>query len=80
MSDLVCIGTFASRLEAEIARGLLASAGIFAVIAGDDCGGELPNLPAGGVGLLVPEDEAPEAVEVLQASATQSGPGAGDGE
>ncbi|MGE5548957.1 MAG: putative signal transducing protein [Bacteroidota bacterium] len=68
MADLVCIGTFPSRTEAEIARGFLESAGIRSAIAADDCGEEYPNmlLGSGGARLLVAKEDAREASEALR--------------
>jgi hypothetical protein len=42
MTDLVTVKTFSSRMEAEIARGLLTSAKIPSTIITDDAGGMFP--------------------------------------
>ncbi len=68
MSDMICVGTFPSRLEAEMAQGLLESAGIRSMIAADDCGGARPHmlLGSGGARLIVLQERAEEAAEVLR--------------
>lgn len=81
MSDQVCVGTFANRAEAEIARGFLESAGILGTIAADDCGGGLPQMSSRtGVRLLVAKDDALEAAEVLRELETLPDRIAGDEE
>ena len=66
------IGTFATRSEAEIAQGLLASAGIDASVSSDDAGGAYPFDLSGGALLLVDEDDAEAASELLANRAGQS--------
>jgi hypothetical protein len=65
--ELVVVKTFASRPEADIAKGALASAGIDAMIQADTAGGMREHLAWSGTGfrLLVREDDAQAALEVL---------------
>jgi hypothetical protein len=62
---LVPIGAFATRSEAEIAQGLLASAGIDASLSADDAGGAFPFDLSGGTKLLVEEDDVEAASQLL---------------
>jgi hypothetical protein len=62
---LVPVATYATRSEAEIVQGLLASAGIDASISADDAGGAYPFVLSGGAQLLVDEDDVEAATEVL---------------
>jgi hypothetical protein len=59
------IRTFVNNFDAEIARSALEAAGIDAMIRSDDCGGTRPHLWMGGVELLVREEDAAQADEVL---------------
>jgi hypothetical protein len=61
----ISIGTFPTRFEAETAQGLLASAGIDAVVASDDAGGAYPFDLSGGAHLLVEESDVEVAAQVL---------------
>ncbi|HEY7004336.1 MAG TPA: DUF2007 domain-containing protein [Gaiellaceae bacterium] len=65
MGQLVAIGTYATRDEAEIVQGLLSSAGIAASIRADDAGGAYPFVLSGGAQVLVDESNAEEASELL---------------
>ena len=65
MGQLITIGTFGTRTEAEIVQGLLASAGIDASISADDAGGAYPFVPSGGAQVLVDESDATAASEIL---------------
>lgn len=67
MSRMTCVATFRTRLEAEMARGLLEVEGIPAIVAADDAGGWRPDLPlvAGGVRLLVRAEDEAAAREIL---------------
>jgi len=60
--------TFATRLEAEFAQGLLESHGIKAMVAVDDCGGMRSHLAftGGGAKLFVLDDEAQRALAILE--------------
>jgi hypothetical protein len=66
VSRLVPIGTFPTRSDAEIAQGLLASAGIEASVSSDDAGGAYPFGFSGGAQLLVDEDDVEAASELLK--------------
>ena len=67
MSDpqLVRIRTFLTRVDADLAAGALAAAGIETMVRPDDCGGTRPHLWSGGVELLVRDEDAAEAEEIL---------------
>jgi Putative prokaryotic signal transducing protein len=65
MGRLVTIGTYATRDEAEIVEGLLASAGIVSSIWADDAGGAYPFVLSGGAQVLVDESDAEEASQLL---------------
>jgi hypothetical protein len=67
MSDeTVILRTYASEMEAEIARMVLDSAGIPAVIHRDDAGGMMPSLQfLRGARLVVRRDHAAAAAEIL---------------
>jgi hypothetical protein len=62
---LVPVAGYATRSEAEIVQGLLASAGIDSSLSADDAGGAYPFVLAGGAQLLVDEDDFEAASEVL---------------
>ena len=63
--DLVVIATFVNNFDAELAHGALEAAGIESLIRADDCGGTRPHLWMGGVELLVREEDAARAGEIL---------------
>jgi hypothetical protein len=69
---LVPVATYATRSEAEIVQGLLASAGIDASISADDAGGAYPFVLSGGAQLLVDEADVEAASEVLASDADGS--------
>lgn len=64
--DAVVVEKFTSRMEAELAAGLLEAEGIQAFVSADDAGGAYPQLQyLRGVELIVfPEDEE-RAREIL---------------
>jgi hypothetical protein len=65
-SDLVVVGTFNDRIEAELAQSALEAAGIESMVRGDDAGGVQPGLwTAEGVDVLVREEDAANAREIL---------------
>ncbi len=68
MTDLVHIKSFASRHEADMARGILESNGIKAIVRGDDYGGLGPHIlyTTGGAHLYVNERDAADAVDILE--------------
>jgi hypothetical protein len=54
VTEFVCVRVFGSRIEAEMARGLLESFGITSWLAADDAGGAYPfQLSGQGVRLMV---------------------------
>lgn len=67
-SKLVAIDAFASQVEADLAKSMLESAGLDATIQADRAGGMRDHLAWSGLGfkLLVREEDAAEAREVLQ--------------
>jgi Putative prokaryotic signal transducing protein len=64
-TELVVVGEFGDKLEAELARGALQAAGIDSMVGADDAGGTEPGLWMGGVKLLVRAEDAKRAAEVL---------------
>jgi hypothetical protein len=64
-STLVVVGTFLSAVDAEVALSALDARGIEAMVRSDDCGGLRPHLWMHGVELLVREDDAVRAAEIL---------------
>ena len=66
MNDsLVSVGTFLNHIEADLAKSALEAAGIDAMILSDDCGGVRPHLWMGGIRLLVRDEDAQRALEIL---------------
>jgi hypothetical protein len=66
MNDsLVTVGTFLNHIEADLAKSALEAAGIDALILSDDCGGVRPHLWMGGIRLLVRDEDAQRALEIL---------------
>ena len=68
MSRLIPVRTFATRSEAEVAQGLLASAGIDSSLSSDDAGGAYPFDLSGGAQLFVDEKDVEAASELLTTS------------
>ena len=68
MSDIICIKNYNNRVEAELAKSFLEDSDIEAVVSADDCGGMRPHLLLGtnGTRLLVKEEDAQKALEVLK--------------
>ncbi|MGO4885158.1 MAG: putative signal transducing protein [Bryobacteraceae bacterium] len=69
--NLVVVHAFATGMEAELAKSALASAGIDAMILADAVGGMRPHVAwsSGGFKLLVREEDAESARDVLDAPA-----------
>ena len=69
MSDLVCVGNYPNRPEAELAKAILEEHGIRAMIHADDAGGMHLELQftGGGVRLFVTEENAEAARAALVA-------------
>ena len=67
MANLVCIKTYHNRMEAELAKGLLESKDIKAMVSADDVGGMNPALlwATGGVRLLIRKKDIQKANEIL---------------
>jgi predicted Fe-Mo cluster-binding NifX family protein len=68
--DAVVLETFPTRIEAEMAQGILESEGIEAVVMADDAGGAYPMLQfVRGVKLMVAAADEARAQEILAAMA-----------
>jgi predicted Fe-Mo cluster-binding NifX family protein len=65
MSEGVVVAAFGQRYEAETAAGFLKDEGILAAIFADDGGGSYPVMGSAGVRVVVPEEDAKRAREVL---------------
>ena len=68
MADLVCVKTYLYRHEAEIDQAYLEPYGVRSIVSAEDAGGMQPHLAfgMGGVKLLVLEDDAEKARELLE--------------
>ena len=64
-AELVVVGTFLNRIEAEMAQGALEAADIKAIVSADDAGDLQPGLWMSGVRLLVRAQDAEEAGAIL---------------
>ena len=70
----VTVAVVASRTEADLIAGLLASNGVRAAISADDAGGQEPQLQLDGVRVLVaPADEALARRLLAEAQAQRRG-------
>lgn len=71
MTELVAVGSFRTRAEAELAKNSLAAIGIRAMVAADDAGNSHPELrfTTGGARLLVAAEDAAQAREYLSGGA-----------
>ena len=70
LDDAIVLQTFPSRIEAEMAAGLLESEGIEAMVLADDAGGAYPMLQfVRGVRLMVFKEDEARAREILAAMA-----------
>jgi len=63
------VRSYLNRMEAEMAKGALASSDIESMIQADDCGGERPGLVL-GVSLLVREEDVEDAGQILDEIST----------
>jgi len=67
LDDAIVLETFASRIEAEMAAGLLESEGVEAMVMADDAGGAYPMLQfIRGVRLMVYREDEARAREILK--------------
>ena len=66
------VRTYATTLEAELAKSFLESSGMTALVSADDCGGMRPHLQAKGVALLVHADDLEAAAAALDAAASRN--------
>lgn len=72
--ELVVVGTFMSRPEADVAKSALDAANIESMVLGDDAGGLQPGLWEGrGVAVVVNRDDEQAAREILDTGADDSG-------
>jgi hypothetical protein len=65
-TELQIVGTFATRIEAELAQSALQSAGITGIVSADDAGGNRPDLGRRGIRLLVRAADASDAAAILR--------------
>jgi hypothetical protein len=69
MGELYEVMAFDTRVEAEIAQGLLEEQGIESIIRAADCGGMLMGVSLvrrGGIKLMVAEEDLEKAAEALE--------------
>ena len=65
-AELVVVGTFLNKIEAEIAQGALQGADIESIVSADDAGGMQPGMWLGReVRLMVRSADAERATEIL---------------
>jgi hypothetical protein len=70
--SLVTVAVVASRTEADIIVGLLASNGVRAAVSADDAGGQQPQLQLDGVRVQVaPDDEDLARRVIAEAQASE---------
>jgi putative signal transducing protein len=67
-SELVVVGTFLNKIDADLAKDALEAADIESMVSADDAGGMRPHLWMGGVRLLVRAEDAELASKVLSQS------------
>lgn len=69
-SRLITIKTFSSRMEAEMAKQLLASFGILSFVSADDAGGmrPAPFAYSAGTELVVREEDAEKSISILDSA------------
>lgn len=79
MAELVPIAIFHSRMEAAVACNLLEANGIQAAVFADDAGGLFPPLGA-GVRLMVRQEDADRAREILDSPPAPEGDAGGPAE
>ena len=64
-SRAVCVKTYLTRYEAEMAQGILESGDIASFISADDAGGTGIIIPKAGVRLMVAEQDLRAAQDLL---------------
>jgi len=64
-AELVVVGTFPNKIEAEMAQGALKAADVKSIVSADDAGGMEPPLWTAGVRLLVRAEDAAQAGRIL---------------
>ena len=70
---MICIKNFPNRIEAELAKNMLEINGLTAIILTDDCGGMRPHFQLDiGVRLMVKEEDAQKAQEILEEITAQN--------
>lgn len=62
---MTVVRTYLNPMEAELAKGLLASEDIESMVQADDAGGMRPSLWMSGVRLLVRSEDAARADKIL---------------
>lgn len=67
-ATLEVVGTFLTRMEADLARGALEAEDIQATVFADDASGIRPSLWMSGVRLLVRAEDAERARAILEAA------------
>jgi hypothetical protein len=77
MNHSVSIETFPNTIEAEVAKNVLEANGIRAIVSADDAGGMLFPM-INGARLMVMEEQADAAREILRGSADEETPGRED--
>ena len=69
--QLVAVGTYSNKIDADLAQGALEAADIEAIVSADDAGGTRPELwVGGGVRVLVRPEDAERAKEILEGSSS----------
>lgn len=64
--ELVAVGTYPNKIDADLAQSALEAAEIEAIVTADDAGGLQPGLWVGeGVRVLVRAEDADRAKEIL---------------
>ncbi|HVY92858.1 MAG TPA: DUF2007 domain-containing protein [Bryobacteraceae bacterium] len=62
---MTVVRSYLNKIEAELAKGLLASEDIDSIVQADDAGGTRPNLWMSGIRLLVRSEDAARAERIL---------------
>jgi hypothetical protein len=62
---MTAVRTYLNKMEAELAKGLLASEDVDSLVQADDCDGMRPSLWLSGVRLLVRPEDAARADKIL---------------